>query len=749
MGLLSSLHFKLAVLVTTTAAALAAAEAQTKPGCNYTCGNVSIPYPFGTSENCYRDEDLYFFLNCTTTISPSSGEATTQLFSEDVQVLNISLDPPELTVSGDVSKHCYGFNDDVSGNWMMFPNYSISNTKNRFTVVGCDTYAFVEDLNGTFTTGCVSSCSKETRFEEAGACSGVGCCQTSFPETIRDYNITLLSFKNYTKVRDFNPCGYAFIAKKGSFNFSKRELRDLSNRTEFPVVLDWAVPNQTCREAQKDARRYACKQNSTCKEPRSGIGYYCVCEDGFKGNPYLDTGCKDINECDGDNRCSRICHNVDGNYTCSCPWGYGGDGYKDRSGCKSPFKEISLGISVCFLVIFTLVSTLCWGNKQRALKQLKRQYFERNGGNYLLQLLHQQQGYIDRTKIFTEDELKIATNNFHESRILGHGGQGTVYKGILPDNSFVAIKKSRVGGDSRQVKDFINEVTVLSQVNHRNVVKLFGCCLETEVPLLVYEFVDNGTLFDRIDPLKNEHSLSWETRLRIAAETAGAISYLHSSASIPIIHRDIKSANILLDHNHMAKVSDFGASRLIPLDEAQVSTVVQGTLGYLDPEYLLTGQLNEKSDVYSFGVVLLELLTGKKPYEFLRLEQKNLATYFASSMKEGSLLEVIDKRVLNQKYVEQLQEVAFLARRCIRVHGEKRPTMKEVATELEGLIAMKRHSWVKGEDMMFEERECLLGHAAASTSAGYDGAYGNVSANTFATYDCIQKQMAFEIADGR
>ncbi|KAK4264687.1 hypothetical protein QN277_025829 [Acacia crassicarpa] len=740
MGFLNSLHLKLALLVT-TAATLAAAEAQTKPGCNNKCGNVSVPYPFGTSENCYyRDEDLNFFLNCTTTTSPSSGEATTQLiYGDNIPVLNISLDPPELTVSADVSYHCY--NSSYSYNWMKVGKFSISNTENRFTVVGCDTYAYFRDLSSTFRTGSMLTCSNETKFKEAGGCSGVGCCQTSFPQAITNYDITLRSFENYSDVRDFNPCGYAFIAKEGSFNFSYRELLNLSNRTQFPVVVDWSVSNQTCPEAQKDKRSYACKQNSRCKESVSGIGYYCVCEDGFRGNPYLDTGCKDINECDGDNRCSRKCHNVNGNYTCSCPWGYFGDGYTNGSGCKSPIKEILLGISIGLLVIFTLVSTLCWGNKQRTLKQLRRQYFEQNGGNYMLQQLHQQQGYTDRTKIFTEDELKIATNNFDESRILGRGGQGTVYKGILPDNSIVAIKRSRVGGDSRQVKDFVNEVTVLSQINHRNVVKLFGCCLETEVPLLVYEFVDNGTLLDHIDTLKNEHSLSWETRLRIAAEIAEAISYLHSSASIPIIHRDIKSANILLNHNHIAKVSDFGASRLVPLNESQVSTVVQGTLGYLDPEYLLTGELNEKSDVYSFGVVLVELITGNKAVEFNRSGQRNLAMYFASSMKEDNLWQILDNRVLDQKNAEQLKEVAFLARRCIRMNGEERPTMKEVATELEGLIAMKKHPWVKGGDMMSEECKCLLGHVA-------DG-YENASASTSAAYDSIQKQLAFEIEDGR
>ena len=151
--------------------------------------------------------------------------------------------------------------------------------------------------------------------------------------------------------------------------------------------------------------------------------------------------------------------------------------------------------------------------------------------------------------------------------------------------------------------------------------------------------------------------------------------------------------------------------------------------------------MNEKSDVYSFGVVLLELITGIKAVEFTRPEQKNLAMYFASSMREDNLWEILDKRVLDQKNVEQMKEVAVLARRCIRVKGEERQTMKEVAFELESLTGQRKHPWVKGEDVMSEECEYLLGRVADE--------YGNPSASTSAAYDSIQKQIAFEIADGR
>ncbi|KAF7112820.1 hypothetical protein RHSIM_RhsimUnG0189400 [Rhododendron simsii] len=334
-------------------------------------------------------------------------------------------------------------------------------------------------------------------------------------------------------VWSYDNCSYAFVGEQDRFNFcSLSDFSDPNFVYRVPIVLDYAIGNQSCSIAN-NSNAYLCNPNNTLctnnTESGSG-GYLCSCEYGYEGNPYLSPGCKDINECEDPNLndCdgNATCTNTPGNFTCSCNDHYVGDGRSDEHGCT-------------------------------------------------LQASQPQASQISTIKL-----------------------------------SLVAIKKSKVM-DGNQVEQFINELLIVTQVNHRNVVKLLGCCFESEVPELVYEYIPNGTLFQHI-----HKPLSWLTldhRLRIAVEAASALSYLHSAASIPIIHRDVKSANILLDANYVAKMADFGASRLVPLDQTQVTTLVQGTLGYLDPEYFHTSQLNEKSDVYSFGVVLVELLTGKKP----------------------------------------------------------------------------------------------------------------------------------------
>ncbi|GMN55019.1 hypothetical protein TIFTF001_024147 [Ficus carica] len=271
------------------------------------------------------------------------------------------------------------------------------------------------------------------------------------------------------------------------------------------------------------------------------------------------------------------------------------------------------------------------------------------------------------------------------NRILGQGGQGTVYKGMLADGKIVAVKKSKIIGEEK-VTEFINEVVILSQINHRNVVKLLGCCLETEVPLLVYEHIPNGTLSQYIHDQNEEFPLTWEVRMRLATEIAGALSYLHSSASSPIYHRDVKSTNILLDEKYRAKIADFGTSRSVAIDQTHWTTLVHGTFGYLDPEYFQSSQFTDKSDVYSFGVVLVELLTGQKPITIIRPEEgRSLATYFMLSMEENRLFDIVDPQVVQEGEREGIIAFANLAKRCLNLNGRKRPTMKEVAAVLEDI----------------------------------------------------------------
>ncbi|KAF7144457.1 hypothetical protein RHSIM_Rhsim04G0095000 [Rhododendron simsii] len=368
--------------------------------------------------------------------------------------------------------------------------------------------------------------------------------------------------------------------------------------------------------------------------------------------------------------------------------------------------KFSAGLIFGFLSLMISVTLLYFGIRRRKLIKLREKFFLQNGGLLMKQKISSIDGTsaYQSTKFFTAEELKKATNNYAEDRILGQGGNGVVYKGILPDQRVVAIKKSKVM-DMSQVEQFINELLILTQVNHRNVVKVLGCCFESKVPELVYEYISNGTLYQHI-----HKTLSWLTldhRLRIAVEAASALSYLHSAASIPIIHRDIKSANILLDSNYVAKIADFGASRLVPLDQTQVSTLVQGTLGYLDPEYLQSSQITEKSDVYSFGVVLVELLTGKNPICLERSEkERNLATYFIVSMKENRLSQILEPRVVREGTSEQLQAIAELVKRCLCLKSEERPAMKEVVTELERLRKYRKDPWVNQQSN--EQCESLL-----------------------------------------
>lgn len=336
------------------------------------------------------------------------------------------------------------------------------------------------------------------------------------------------------------------------------------------------------------------------------------------------------------------------------------------------------------------------------MKIRKERLFKQNGG-LLLQEKLSFIGNGEKAKLFAAEELERATDDYNESRFLGKGGNGTVYKGMLHDGTIVAIKKSKEI-DRKQVEQFVNEVLILSQINHRNIVKLIGCCLETETPLLVYEYISNGTLFHHVRKKDPESSLSWENRLGIACDVAEALAYMHSSASMPIFHRDIKSSNILLDDKFNAKVSDFGTSRLVPENKTHLTTAVQGTFGYMDPEYFQSSRFSDKSDVYSYGVTLVELLTGENPFHFAKDEGKNLVASFISLTEENQVGKILDPRVATEARKEDIQAIAELGTRCLRLNGKKRPTMKEVSVELEGIRKSQRN-WQTIQDLQSSASE--------------------------------------------
>lgn len=672
-----------------------------KPGCQEKCGNVSVPYPFGIGKpDCAMDE--HFFLNC------SSNDGGAELwFRSNMTARKISVMEGTVTVSIGTAYDCY----DKSGNETRYFDQSMklgpgpftfSDTLNIFTAIGCDTTAEVINEEFTYGAACLSLCTKYVNMTDANACSGSGCCQTSIPMGLKSLDISSYSFFNHSNVSDFNPCGFAFLADTRSFHLSDWPLSRMADGEDTSdVAIEWVVKNETCEQAKANTSAYACGINTNCTYSENGQGYRCVCNEGFEGNPYLEQGCQDIDECKYPERypCEGKCKNTIGSYKCHCPFGKYANG---ENGCQRfggiIIISVAVGAAVFLLIICFLLYVIC-------TKRRRDRNFRKNGG---MVLKHQ------RVRIFREAELEKATNNYVDDQKLGEGGFGYVYKGVLADNTLVAVKKFK-GVDKDQLnEEFQKEIGIVSQVNHRNVVKLLGLCLETKVPLLVYEFISNGTLYKHIHDKRSQILASWSNRLRIASEIALALDYLHSLADPPVIHGDIKSVNILLDNNYTAKVADFGASVLISSGQSFIATKIQGTFGYLDPEYLMTGNLTPKSDVFSFGVVLLELLIGQKPnYHAKSGETRNIIEYFISALENNNLFGILDFQAADEGEMDEIEVVAEIAKRCVNSMGINRPTMKEISDELAKQKALHESSWAQHKN---DDTKHLLSESPRSFS---------------------------------
>ncbi|KAI8539059.1 hypothetical protein RHMOL_Rhmol09G0152000 [Rhododendron molle] len=293
--------------------------------------------------------------------------------------------------------------------------------------------------------------------------------------------------------------------------------------------------------------------------------------------------------------------------------------------------------------------------------------------------------------VFSYSELKEATHNFDPSKELGDGGFGTVYYGKLRDGREVAVKRL-YEHNYKRVAQFVNEIKILTNLRHPSLVTLYGCTSRhSRELLLVYEYIPNGTVADHIHgDGAEDHPLPWPVRMNVAIETATALTYLHASE---IVHRDVKTNNILLDNNFHVKVADFGLSRLFPNDVSHVSTAPQGTPGYVDPEYHKCYQLTDKSDVYSFGVVLIELISSLPAVDFNRHRHEiNLAKLAIDRIQNGAFNELIDSSLgfESDSSVERMTtSVAEVAFQCLQLEREMRPSMNEVLEALKGIQEYK------------------------------------------------------------
>lgn len=297
---------------------------------------------------------------------------------------------------------------------------------------------------------------------------------------------------------------------------------------------------------------------------------------------------------------------------------------------------------------------------------------------------------------FTYDEMKLATNHFRPNQVLGEGGFGIVYKGLIDDTVRAGYKTTQVAvkeldrGGGQGDREWLAEVNYLGQLRHPNLVKLIGYCCEGDHRLLVYEYMASGSLEKHLF-IRVRASLSWHKRLTIALDAARGLAFLHAVEK-PIIYRDFKTSNILLDVDFNAKLSDFGLARVGPTgDQTHVSTRVLGTYGYAAPEYVMTGHLTARSDVYGFGVVLLEMLIGRQAMDKSRPSQEHNLVEWARPLLTHSkkLFRILDPRIEGQYSSKILMSVANLAYQCLSQNPKGRPVMSQVIEILEPLVSQE------------------------------------------------------------
>ncbi|CAM0953127.1 unnamed protein product [Alopecurus aequalis] len=722
----SQLLLLLLLAAATHTTILAADQQQPIPpgGCpdDEKCGSISIPYPFSTMEGCYSDYVFQVF--CDNDFNPpraflpvrtarrfvGSENYTAWSFPnnslppknrgvytgyvlkqsiEPIELVDISPSRSELRVYGEITSDCVNAGTDLDHRTKIhgihLDPFLVSQHRNVLIGVGPNAEAQITHIAG-ISVACISYV--RVGLEITGSCTGQGCCQSPITaEAIGFYNpadvfrVLLaqktssgrdarFNFSSDPKAQKLAPCSYSMLVQKSWYKFSSQDMYgrlDLPNKYPrgVPYVLNFAMWNGSCpAKHQQPPQDYACVSgNSYCANPPSGDGYVCRCWDNYDGNPYIPNGCQDINECEDRhlNNCSEgsICKNTVGGYECPCKWGMRGDG-KEGS-CNEIFTlpaKVSVGVAAFIVVIVLMVLA-------HQLLKLKK-FYEQNGGSIL-------EG-VRNIRIYTSNQLKQMTNNYKV--VIGEGHFGKVYMGTLKDKEEVAIKKT-IKVDEGSKKDFIDEVIIQSGMRHKNIVRLLGCCLEMDVPMLMYEYVVKGSLYDVL--FKSKANVPVDTRLRIAIGSAEGLAYMHSAGENTIRHGDVKSANILLDGSFTPKISDFGTSKLLARGNYEKTEWVTGDKAYIDPAYMVHGILTQKSDVYSFGIVLIELITRRvAKYDDNMSYVKN----FVQACQDQRVRNFLDNDITSEKDIELLLMVSEVALECLKLDPEERLDMRQVENRL-------------------------------------------------------------------
>ncbi|GLT89532.1 hypothetical protein SLE2022_075100 [Rubroshorea leprosula] len=598
------------------------------------CGKIPVPYPLRTGPGC---GDQAYKIRCTagTLWFDTVGGSSYMISSINTATRRIIIRPPGFVrntcISGDIKTEGIKLDDNLP--------FNITGS-NTILLLNC-TDAMLH-LQVPIHCSSTSICHSYIKDNVAAAecMKSQLCCmfktggsQTAY--VVRVHSGGCLAYQSFVNIDSVRP------PKKWP---------------DPEMELEWALPQEPVCKTASDCKDLL---NSKCLvDPMNQGQSRCLCEGGFQWDPI--GGLCQRTKCKHGKHCAS----------------------KKKRALTHGIVGVLGGISVV-----ALVGILAYRHIQRRKKKVHKHIITKTQE----MLLNAKNSGGKSARIFTEEEITRATNNFSREYLIGSGGFGEVFKGTLENGTVTAIKRAKMGS-TKGLDQVVNEVRILCQVNHRNLVRLLGCCIDLEQPVLVYEFIPNGTLFEHLHCPGKWAPLSWNHRLRIAHQTAEGLAYLHFAAVPPIYHRDVKSSNILLDEKLNVKVSDFGLSRLVERSaddthtHSHICTSAQGTLGYLDPEYYRSLQLTDKSNAYSFGVVLLELLTSMKAVDFNRDDEDvNLVIY----MKR--LMEVIDPVLIQSEAnleLEMMKALGLLAGSCLDEKRLNRPSMKEVADEIEYIIGI-------------------------------------------------------------